>query len=81
MEEKKPRNILESIFYGVGVVNDNVLTLSENLKEMQDAVASMQQRVDEVLHVFSQPAPEEPTVPGEESAVTESREQSKSVEL
>lgn len=75
MERKKPANILESIFYGVETTNENVITLSENLKDMFDQVVEMQNRVDEILKFFNQPAPEQPTVPGEDGAVTESREQ------
>ena len=72
--DKKPTNILESIFFGVERTNENVITLSENLKDMFDQVVAMQNRVDEILKFFNQPAPEQPTIPGEEGAVTESRE-------
>ena len=74
METKKPTNILESIFYGVEATNQNVVTLSENLKDMFDQVVAMQNRVDDILKFFNQPAPEQPTIPGEDGVVTESRE-------
>lgn len=36
MPEKKPTNILESIFYGVKITNENVVALSENIKDLAD---------------------------------------------
>ena len=71
MENKKPANIFEAIFYGVQLTNQNLVTLSENLKDMFDKVVEMQNRVDAMLAAFNQPAPEEPVASGEESAVTE----------
>ena len=72
--DKKPTNILESIFFGVERTNENVITLSENLKDMFDQVVAMQNRVDDILKFFNQPAPEQPTIPGGDGVVTESRE-------
>lgn len=71
MPERKPTNILESIFYGVEMTNQNVITLSENLKDMFDQMVVMQKRVDDILKFFNQPAPEKPNAPGEEGAATE----------
>lgn len=79
--ERKPTNILEAIFWGMERTNENVVTLSENLKDMFDQVVAMKDRVDEMLKFFNQPAPEEPTALGEDGAVTESREQAKTDEV
>lgn len=75
METGKPKNILESIFYGVETTNQNVITLSENLKDMFDQVVTMQNRVDEILKFFNQPAPEQPNAHGEDGAIEVSSEQ------
>ena len=75
MPEKKPTNILESIFYGVKITNENVVALSENLKDVADKVAAMQAQLNDVMAFFNQPAPEQPNARGEEGAETVSSEQ------
>ena len=75
MEAKKPTNILDAIFYGVEVTNQNVLTLSENIKDMYDKVVEMQSQVDAVRAFFNQPAPEQPNAHGEDGAEEVSSEQ------
>ena len=77
MGDRKPTNILEAIYHGVGLTNQNVLTLSENLNDLYDKVVSMQEQLNAVREFFNQPVPEKPTIPGEDGAVTESRESEK----
>ncbi len=77
METRKPTNILDAIFYGVEVTNQNLLTLSENFKDMFDKMVEMQKQLDAVMAFFKQPAPEQPTTSGDDGAVTESRKSDK----
>ena len=81
MEGRKPTNILDAIFYGVEVTNQNVMTLSENIKDMYDRVVEMQKEVDAIKAFFNQPTPEQPTTSGEDGVVTESRKSTKQNEL
>lgn len=66
-----PQNILESIFYGVDIVNQNVVVLSENLEDMQICISKMQEEVNAIKRFFNQPAPTEPNAPGIGSALIE----------
>lgn len=75
MPEKKPTNLFEAIFYGVKVTNENVIELSNTLKEVADKVFAMQEQVNSIMAVFSQPAPEQPNARGEEGAEAVSSEQ------
>ena len=75
MPDKKPTNILESIFYGVKITNENVVALSENLKDVADKVAAMQAQVNAMMVFLSQPAPDQPNARGEEGAEVVSSEQ------
>ncbi|MBO4691051.1 MAG: hypothetical protein J5621_09300 [Paludibacteraceae bacterium] len=77
METKKPTNILDAIFYGVEVTNQNLLTLSENMNDMYNKIVAMREQVDAIKAFFYQPAPEKPTTSGEDGAVTESRKSDK----
>ena len=71
--EHKPTNILGAIFYGVEVTNQNIVALSENVKDLFDKVQDIQAQVDAVRAFFDQPTPEKPMVSGEEGVATESK--------
>ena len=75
MEERKPTNILDAIFYGVEVTNQNVMTLSENIKDMFDRLVEMQSQVNAIRAFFNQPTPDKPNARGEEGAEEVSSEQ------
>lgn len=61
-----PKNIFESIFYGVDVVNDNVVALSKGLEELGKQLASLEVNVATIQKILNQPAPE-PNIPGAEA--------------
>lgn len=54
------------------VINENINTMNENVLDMIKKVSDMEQEVIALSLMFK--APEQPTIPGEESAITESRE-------
>lgn len=59
------KTIFDAIQENINIVNENVL-------DMMKKLASMEQEVIALSLMFK--APEKPTAPGEEGAVTESRE-------
>jgi hypothetical protein len=54
------------------VINENINTVNENVLDMMKKVTSMEQEIIALSLMFK--APEKPTIPGEDGAVTESRE-------
>ena len=67
---------MKSIF---DYINENINTVNENVLDMMNKVANMEQEVIALRLMFS--APDKPTALGGEGAVTESREQEKTDEV
>lgn len=40
-DNRQPKNILESILYGMKMINDNVVTLSENLQSAMERITEI----------------------------------------
>lgn len=48
MENKQPKNIFEQIVFGQEIINDNIVSLSENLNIVN-------QKVDKLMAILSTP--------------------------
>lgn len=61
------------------VINENINTMNENVIDLMKKVSAMEQEIIAMSLMFK--APEQPTIPGEDGASTESRESQKTLDL